>query len=303
MNKIVLLDGGMGQELMRRSKTKPHPLWSSQVLLKEPNLVETAHIDFINAGAKVITLNTYTATKERLDRDGAKGMFNQLQDKAIEVANRARDRCQKSDVRIAGYLPPLYGSYKPEHAPPLEECIERYQLISEKQAPYVDLFICETMSSIKEAKASVTAATLQNLETWCSFTILDQNKSALRSNEPLEQALTQLKEFDHSANLINCSAPESITVALDCLKKDKRPFGAYANGFTSIDALEVGGTVEVLTSRKDLGPKAYLTHAINWLDLGASIVGGCCEISPAHIKIISEEVESLGYEIVNSIHI
>ena len=64
MNKVILLDGGMGQELMKRSKAKPHPLWSAQVLLKEPDLVENVHADFINAGAKVITLNTYSATKK-----------------------------------------------------------------------------------------------------------------------------------------------------------------------------------------------------------------------------------------------
>ncbi len=301
MNEIVLLDGGMGQELMKRSKSKPHPLWSAHVLLKEPHLVETAHADFINAGAKVITLNTYTATQERLDRDGAKGMFDQLQDKAIEVANRARDQCKISDVRIAGCLPPLYGSYKPEYAPPLEECIERYQVISKKQSPYVDLFICETMSSIKEAKASITAATLENLETWCSLTILDQKEAILRSNESLEEALMQLESFSHSANLINCSIPEAITYALSWLKKNKRPFGAYANGFTSIDALEVGGTVEVLKSRKDLSPQIYTQHALHWLNSGAKIVGGCCEISPAHINLINEKALELGYKIVNSL--
>ena len=301
MNKVILLDGGMGQELMKRSKAKPHPLWSAQVLLKEPDLVENVHADFINAGAKVITLNTYSATKERLDRDGAKGMFNKLQDKAIEVANRARDKCGKPDVKIAGCLPPLYGSYKPEYASPLEECIERYQVISNKQAPYVDLFICETMSSVKEAKASIIAATANSIETWCALTILDQNKSLLRSNEGLEGALTQLQDFNHSANLLNCSIPEAITVSLNYLKKFKKPFGAYANGFTSIDALKVGGTVDVLTSRKDLGPDAYLKHVIDWLKSGAKIVGGCCEISPDHIKFICETLEKSDVKVVSSL--
>ena len=301
MEKIILLDGGMGQELMKRSKAKPHPLWSAQVLLEEPELVENVHADFINAGAKVITLNTYTATKERLDRDGAEGMFNQLQDKAIEVANRARDKCRKPDVKIAGCLPPLYGSYKPDYATPLSECIERYQVISDKQAPYVDLFICETMSSIKEAKASITAATAHSIETWCALTISDQNKSSLRSNEGIEDALTQLRKFNHSANLLNCSIPEAITVSLKCLKKFKKPFGAYANGFTSIDALEIGGTVEVLASRNDLGPDAYLQHVISWLESGATIVGGCCEISPDHIKLIYETLEKLNVKVVSSL--
>ena len=301
MEKIILLDGGMGQELMKRSKAKPHPLWSAHVLLKEPDLVENVHVDFINAGAKVITLNTYTATKERLDRDGAEGMFNRLQDKAIEVANRARDKCGKPEVKIAGCLPPLYGSYKPDYAPPLSECIERYQVISDKQAPYVDLFICETMSSIKEAKASITAATAHSIETWCALTISDQNKSSLRSNEGIEDALNQLREFNHSANLLNCSIPEAITGSLKCLKKFKKPFGAYANGFTSIDALEIGGTVDVLASRNDLGPDAYLQYVIGWLASGATIVGGCCEISPDHIKLIYDTLEKLNVKVVSSL--
>ena len=83
MNKrkkeVILLDGGMGQELIKRSKSPPHPLWSSHVLMNEPDLVEQVHVDFINSGARVITLNTYSATPERLDRDGGAGMFDQLQ--------------------------------------------------------------------------------------------------------------------------------------------------------------------------------------------------------------------------------
>ena len=56
--KIVLLDGGMGQELMKRSKAKPHPLWSAKVLLDEPELVENGHLAVIDAGASIITVHT-----------------------------------------------------------------------------------------------------------------------------------------------------------------------------------------------------------------------------------------------------
>ncbi|MDG2473737.1 MAG: homocysteine S-methyltransferase family protein [Paracoccaceae bacterium] len=300
MKKIILLDGGMGQELIKRSKSAPHPLWSAQVLKNEPELVENLHIDFIKAGARVISLNSYTATPERLDRDGAKGMFDELQEKAIEVANRARDYCKIADVKIAGCLPPLYGSYKPESAPSLEECIERYQVISNKQAPHVDLFICETMSSIKEAEASIIAARSHSMETWCSLTISDQSDSRLRSNEPLKTAIAHLNKFNHQANLLNCSIPESITVALNCLMSDKKLFGAYANGFASINELEIGGTVDVLKSRQDLVPEAYLQHVMGWIESGARIVGGCCEISPQHIKHIYETLSKLDYEVVSS---
>lgn len=301
MKKIVLLDGGMGQELLKRSKLPAHPLWSAHVLMNEPELVEKLHIDFIEAGSRVITLNTYSATPERLERDGAEGMFVKLQDKAIELANRARDYCNISDVRIAGCLPPLYGSYKPESTPPLEECIERYQIISNKQAPHIDLFICETMSSIKEAEAAITATKAHNIETWCSMTVADQGQAKLRSTESFESAIRHLNKLNHEATLINCSTPESTSVSLEILKNGNKPFGAFANGFTSIDALELGGTVDVLKARKDLGPKAYSRYVLDWINTGASIIGGCCEISPAHIKHIYETLNSLDYKIVSSL--
>ncbi len=297
--KIVLLDGGMGQELIKRSKSPPHSLWSSYVLMHEPEIVEQVHVDFINAGARIITLNTYTATPERLNRDGADGMFDELQNKALEVAQRARDRCKK-DVRIAGCLPPLYGSYKPQAAPSLNECVERYNTIANKQAPNVDLFLCETMSSIKEAEAAIKAATFHNRETWCCLSIKDDNTATLRSNEKLTDAISRLKTFNHHANLLNCSTPESISNSINLLRKDTKQFGAYANGFTSIDSLEIGGTVDVLEKRVDLSPKSYSEQVFIWLEKGASIIGGCCEISPAHIQYISEMLTDLDYEITDS---
>ena len=110
-----------------------------------------------------------------------------------------------------------------------------------------------------------------------------------------------MDKFDHKVNLLNCSIPEAITVSLDCLKTNRRPFGAYANGFTSIDALEIGGTVDVLKSRQDLGPEEYFQQVMVWIKAGAKIIGGCCEISPKHIKYIYEKLNELNYQIVSSL--
>ncbi|MFT4845855.1 MAG: S-methylmethionine-dependent homocysteine/selenocysteine methylase, partial [Cellvibrionaceae bacterium] len=68
MNPITLLDGGMGQELLRRSSRAITPLWSADIMLNEPKLVRDLHRDFIASGAQVITLNTYSATPQRLAR-------------------------------------------------------------------------------------------------------------------------------------------------------------------------------------------------------------------------------------------
>lgn len=74
-SEVTVLDGGMGQELRRRSNRPASPLWSAQVMLDEPDLVVQAHRDFIDAGARVITLNTYSATPQRLARDADPGLL------------------------------------------------------------------------------------------------------------------------------------------------------------------------------------------------------------------------------------
>lgn len=304
MKKIVLLDGGMGQELIRRSTHKPHPMWSAKVLLDEPDIVEAVHCEYINAGARVITLNNYSVTPERLARDGAPEMFNTLQSRAIEIAHRAREKAsvnRSTSVKIAGCLPPIYASYRPELAPSLEECIARYRVIAEVQASSVDLILCETMSSIKEAQAAATAAKETNLPVWLSFSIEDNDKSCLRSGESLKDAITAVKNTGIEAVLLNCSIPEAIDAAFDTLTTHFEPVGAYANGFTSIAALEPGGTVDNLEARKDLGPEAYAEIVLNWVKSGARIVGGCCEVGPAHIAALHTQLEKAGYEISDHI--
>ena len=85
MKRIVLTDGGMGQELLRRSGAAPTPLWSARVLIDEPDLVRDLHADFIDAGARVITINTYAATPERLEREGVGELFQEWQKRATDL--------------------------------------------------------------------------------------------------------------------------------------------------------------------------------------------------------------------------
>ena len=91
MREVILTDGGMGQELLRRSQTPPTPLWSGRVLIDEPELVRELHVEFIRAGARVITINSYAATPERLEREGVGELFEPLQKLALDLAHEARD--------------------------------------------------------------------------------------------------------------------------------------------------------------------------------------------------------------------
>lgn len=137
---IVLLDGGVGQELYRRSTRPAPPLWSVQVMMDEPELVEAVHLDFIATGARLVTLNTYTATPHWHALEGVAEMFEALHRAAAAAASSAREKSGQS-VRLAGCLPPLVGSYRPDLTPPEDVCLADCRSIVAVQAEHVDLFL------------------------------------------------------------------------------------------------------------------------------------------------------------------
>ncbi|MES0006242.1 homocysteine S-methyltransferase family protein [Mesorhizobium sp. M0062] len=295
MKKVILTDGGMGQELVRRSSSEPTPLWSARVLIDEPDLVRDLHAEFIRAGARVITINTYSATPERLAREGAEDLFKPLQKRGIELARQARD--EAGDAAIAGCLSPLFGSYAPALTISFQETLDIYRRIVAEQADGVDLFLCETMASAEEGRAAVTAASESGKPVWVSWTLADHGAARLRSGETIAAAADALDGLTVAARLVNCCRPETIAAALPELIALGCPVGAYANGFTSVEALKHGGTVEVLHARHDLDPDAYADQALGWVAAGATIVGGCCEVGPAHIAALRDQLEQAGHEI------
>ena len=294
---ITLLDGGMGQELLKRSSKDITPLWSTQVMIDEPDIVRDVHIDYIFAGARVITLNAYTMTPERLARDGQIEDFEKLQVAAINAAISAREAAGIPEVKIAGCLPPLVASYHAEVTPKYEAMLKSYSKIVAIQAPHVDVFLCETMSSIAEAKAALVAAKESGLPVWVSLTIEDNDQGILRSGEALSDAVSMLDEFGADAKLLNCSKPEAILASWSKMKSDQGLTGAYGNGFTSVDSLKPGGTVKSMQSRTDLGPAAYAEFAMEWVTNGAGLIGGCCEVGPAHIAELSKRLIENGYSV------
>jgi S-methylmethionine-dependent homocysteine/selenocysteine methylase len=114
----------------------------------------------------------------------------------------------------------------------------------------------------------------------------------LRSGESIVEALEAIKDYPISGLLFNCSFPETITHALPLLQGLSLPYGGYANGFTSVDPLKPGGTVDALSAREDLDETAYTDHIMNWIKQGATIVGGCCEVGPSYIAHIRDHILS-----------
>ena len=172
------------------------------------------HVEFIEAGARVITINSYAATPERLAREGAEEMFEPLQQRALDLAHAARDAARgDGEVRIAGCLSPLFGSYHPELTISFEETLGIYRRIVAQQADRVDLMLCETMASAEEARAAAIAASESGKPVWVSWTLADDGPPRLRSGETLATAAAALEGIALDARLVNCSRPEAVDAA------------------------------------------------------------------------------------------
>ena len=280
----------MGRELRFRGVEILDTIWSANALIVAPDVVRDIHRDYIAAGAEVITTNTYGVIRGDLAKEGWEDRFAELNLIACDLANEARDQAGESGegVRIAGSLPPLRGSYRPDLVGPFAEIFPLYQEQAALLAPHVDVLLCETMSSGAEAYAAARAATETGKPVWVSFTLHENRSGLLRSGETVAEAVAKLDGLHIAGILANCSAPESITAAMpDLVATGAEIVGGYANTFVPVPEnwtldgeQDLDGLIGV---RDDLDPEPYGDFATRWLDLGANAIGGCCGTRPAHI--------------------
>lgn len=297
MATITLLDGGMGQELVARADRDPGPLWATRVMVDHPGLVKAIHDDYFDAGASVATTNTYNILHDRLTRDGLDPLFHALHLRALAEAHEARARAGRGI--IAGSMGPLGESYRPDLTPPVAVSAPQYAEKARLMAAHVDVILIETMSSLDLARGALIGAQAAGRPVWLSVSVDDRDGTKLRSGEPVAGLREVLEAAPAAAVLANCSMPEAMEAALSVLKTLGLPFGAYANGFSQISGLPLPDDDEApdYTHRHDLTPEKYADFALRWVAMGAALVGGCCEVGPAHIRHLAERLRAEGHQI------
>ena len=278
----------MGNELLARRSDLVSGLWSAQYLIDAPQLVKEIHLEYINAGADLITTNTYSTIPSYLSKKNVEDRMPELIGLAGKLAREAADDSEK-EIIVAGSLPPLEESYRPDLVIDAEEAIPIYEILIKELTPFVDIFICETMSSIKEMQHVMEA--LNNLDNkkpvWISWTLKEDKKNRLRSGESIEEAFNASATVKPEAYLFNCTDPYAISEGIKVLKQlTQKPIGGYPNVFNVPDGWTLDNDIQV--SVRDLSIEKFLEFAEEWRKLGASIIGGCCGIGPRFIKAISD---------------
>ncbi len=277
-DRPLLTDGGMGEALALRGIREPgSPFWSGRALVARPDAVEALHREFIRAGADLIVTNTYGVVRAFMRDIGIEDRFEELNLKAAELAAGARE-AEGRDVLVAGSLPPLSDSYRPDEVEPEDRLLELYAEQAAILAPHVDLFVAETLTTVAETRAAATAAAATGRPVWVSWSLHETRDGRLKGGATVAEAAASVADRPVGAFLANCCSPEAVTRALPALLALGRPTGGYANTFHPIDP----GQKDV-SHRGDLDADAYAGHAADWIAGGARIVGGCCGALPGHI--------------------
>ena len=300
MENLIILDGGTGTEIKRRGHELPssiESIWSAQVLIDNPEVVEQIHYDYIQAGADHIIINNYALTQPILSRAKLSTKLEELTLLSIEVAKSAQKRSGKN-VKIIGSLPPLETSYQSDLLLDEDQMYKNYLVISSLLKNNVDIIICETMSSSLESKTALKAALTTGIETWVSWTLHGNRTNMLPSGETLSEAFNALTPLKADAYLINCCAANFITAGIVNLRNlTDKPIGGYGNSVlvkdkTETNKMEINPRQSQRDASETIDEKRYTLEVSKWIDNGATIIGGCCYTTPNHIKEIKSLVST-----------
>lgn len=297
-SSLVVLDGGLATELAARGHDLSDALWSARVLADAPHAIEDVHLDYFEAGADIAITASYQASYEGF---GARGLTvdetTRLLQHSVGLAVAARNRFQAAHpasgrtLRVAASVGP-YGATRHDgseyrgdyglsedaltafHGPRLNALLDA--------SP--DLLACETLPSLLEARAIVRLLRAHpNSHAWMSFTCRDgahtsagdriADCAALLDAEPQVVAIG-----------VNCVDPSLVTALVRTMASHTRkPLVVYPNS----------GEVWNATGRCWEGSAQRFTAFLDeWLDAGASWIGGCCRTTPADIRIVRGVVDA-----------
>ena len=294
-SKVRILDGGMGQALLKKGLKAKGSLWSATALVEKKyhQLVINTHLDFINAGADVIVTSNFSARRKRMIDNNVNEHFNFVNKKAGELALTAK-KVSKKKILIAGSLPAQYNTYLPDERD--KDLIKKDfydQAVLLK--PFVDFFYFDVWSSIKEFKCGIKAIKEFKKPYLIGIHISEG------TNLPSGEKISDIKKVIDNKLLgimLSCVSPENYEKNLEEMKKLDVPFGFKLNGFmttkpkngyTSSFFKNSGGNPnEFLGHRHDLTPEKIKEFAKKFKDNGATILGGCCETRPSHIEAMAK---------------
>ena len=263
---VLVFDGGFGTELYRRNFFVNTSY--DNLVLTEPAVVTAIHQAYVDAGADVLTTNTYSANKIALARFGLAEKVEEINFAAVALAKKAA--AGKENVLIAGSIGPVSG----------DTSDQRVSAIAEQASALIsggaDFLIFESISNLNDLQDILKATSGLNQQWMPSFVFDAAGK--LADGNDFTSVITALKNHTPAAFGINCgTGPETTFDSVKtiiphlCWPLIVQPGAGVPKN--------VDNRFMPMTT-----PEYFTTYALRYVNLGAGGVGGCCGISPAHIS-------------------
>lgn len=274
----VLFDGGMGTLLQDSGLEDgaPGELWN----LENPDAIRAAHTAYADAGARILTTNTFGGTRPRLDMHGLGERIDEVNRNAAQVARSVADG---RGILVAGDLGPTGELLAPLGAMSADEA---QALFAEQLRGLVDggidLVLVETLSDLGEADAALAAAREVAPDLPVVVTMsFDTNLRTMMGVRPAD-AVAHLAAAGVDAVGANCGrGPEEMEV-IAAEMVAARPDGLLLVAQSNAGLPQVVGD----HFEYDATPGDLAAHAARLAELGIDLVGGCCGSTPAHIAAI-----------------
>lgn len=286
----VVSDGAMATELEKRGVATNSALWSATAMLDHPDAIQAVHQSYLDAGAKIMTTNTYQANVPAFEQAGiAAAQARQLIQQAVTIAHTARDASHVTDAVIAGSIGP-YGAYLADGS----EYTGAYQLTPSAYQDFhrerlalimaagVDVLALETMPRLDEVQALVQLITTTWLQQpyWVSFSIKDP-QTLCDGTSLAATAKWVAAQPNVVAVGVNCTTLENIAPALATLKAAVAvPLIVYPNSGDQYDPVTKTWQETHLSHQ-------FASFVPQWLAAGARIIGGCCRTTPKDIATVA----------------
>ena len=295
--KPVLLDGGIGTEVLRRGVR-----WLQHGIEDAPHVIRDIHVDYLNAGVDVLTTHTFNLTKrnfinffrdaDHMDLIGAPGLPTraiELCRAAVSLAKEALTQTGKAEtVPLAGSISPVMHLFRPDLSPPENDCLIHHKECIEILSDCgVDLIFFEGMNNTREAQAALQAAAGFDLPVWMSFVPgVDGN---LLNGELLLDAANLARSQGAEAVLVSAGSIPMITNSLSNIINGS-PCGAKAIIGRYSPPSWKPDFYPRFENTDEVSPEKYAQEVNSWLDQGVHIVGGSSGTTPEHIRAVRKMI-------------
>ena len=278
----LLFDGAMGTMLQESGLAAGA---SPELLnVEDPELVRAVHRMYIDAGADIIETNTFGGNRAKLASFGLEHRTEELNAAAVKNAREVSG----GDVLVAGSVAPTGQFITPVGGLEFDEAVDIFsQQICALANAGADLIILETFSDIKEARAALIASTTQTDLPTIALMTFEPSGQTLLGSSPEAVAIT-LEAGGAAAVGSNCGlGPEGILLILSRMASvTELPLTAMPNA--GMPRLEGNRTVFPATPEEMAGPIG------EFLETGATLIGGCCGTTPRHTAAMRLEMDRLG---------